>query len=306
MKNKLNSTPVVWALALICCALWGSAFPCIKIGYRLLHIASGDSASQLLFAGVRFAVAGVMVIIVGSAIKHKPLLPKRGDIKCILCLAMLQTILQYIFFYIGLAHTTGVKGSIIGSTNVFLAILISALIFRREDLTARKLIGCAIGFTGVILVNMHGLSVSINFPGDVFIFISAISCAFSAVYISKFSEDHDPVLLSGWQFLIGGIVLTSAGKILGGHLGSLSAASFALLIYMAFISAAAYTIWSILLKHNPVSKVLVFGFMNPVFGVALSALLLHENGQAGILPTIISLALVCFGIITVQRDQNAA
>lgn len=306
MKNRLSKTPVVCALAILCCALWGSALPCIKIGYDLLDIGSGDSASQLLFAGIRFTIAGVMVIIVGSLMSHRPLIPQRRDIKCILCLAMLQTILQYIFFYTGLAHTTAVKGSIIGATNAFFAILISGFIFRQEKPTSRKFIGCAVGFLGVVIINIKGLSFDMDFSGDFLIFLSAISCAFSAVYINRFSVDHDPVLLSGWQFLVGGLTLVSAGKLLGGHIGGLGVTSCSLLVYMAFISAAAYTLWSILLKHNPVSKVLVYGFMTPVFGVALSTWLLDEHGQAGPVATVISLALVCAGIVIVQGDQKAA
>lgn len=50
-----------------------------------------------------------------------------------------------------------------------------------------------------------------------------------------------------------------------------------LLIYMALISAVAYTLWGILLKYNPVSKVSIFGFTNPVFGVILSAIILREG-----------------------------
>ena len=62
-QNKLAWTPIVILVAGICCLLWGSAFPCIKIGYRLFKIAGGDTASQILFAGIRFALAGTMVIL---------------------------------------------------------------------------------------------------------------------------------------------------------------------------------------------------------------------------------------------------
>ena len=48
-KKLLTKTPVVCGLAIICCLLWGSAFPCIKIGYSMFHIASADASSQLLF-----------------------------------------------------------------------------------------------------------------------------------------------------------------------------------------------------------------------------------------------------------------
>ena len=54
-KEKfMQKTIVVWLGALVCCLLWGSAFPCIKIGYQMMHIASDEVASQILYAGYRW------------------------------------------------------------------------------------------------------------------------------------------------------------------------------------------------------------------------------------------------------------
>lgn len=61
----------------------------------------------------------------------------------------------------------------------------------------------------------------------------------------------------------------------------------------------AYSLWGVLLKHNPVSKVAVFGFMNPVFGVILSAWLLKESDVIGI-ECVLALVLVCVGIYVVN------
>ena len=112
-KNFLSNPVVVLFGALICCALWGSAFPCIKIGYKMMHIASSDTASQILYAGCRFTLAGILAVFLGSLTQRQFLLPTKASLPHILELSLLQTILQYLFFYIGLAHTTGVKASII-------------------------------------------------------------------------------------------------------------------------------------------------------------------------------------------------
>ena len=87
------------------------------------------------------------------------------------------------------------------------------------------------------------------------------------------------MVLSGYQFLCGGIILTAAGLICGGrvNLTGVSLGGWVLLLYMGFISAAAYTLWGILLKYNPVGRVAVYGFMNPMFSFLLSALLLGEG-----------------------------
>lgn len=303
-EQWLQKKSIVCLGALLCCALWGSAFPCIKIGYRLFNIASSDTAAQILFAGCRFTLAGVLTVVMGSAISRQFLYPEKAALGKVLCLSMLQTVLQYLFFYIGLAHTSGVKASIIEAMNVFVSILVASLIFRQERLTWKKALGCVIGFAGVVLINLSGVNMSMSVMGEGFIFISTIAYAFSAVLIKRFSSEYNPVTLSGYQFIVGGIILIASGALMGGRITAVSGPALALLLYMAFLSAVAYTLWGILLKHNPVSRVSVFGFMNPVFGVLLSAVLLGETDQASGITGIVSLVLVCMGIYIVNLQER--
>lgn len=307
MTSALTKSPMICLLAMFCCLLWGSAFPCIKIGYALFHITSDDVGSQTLFAGCRFTLAGILVIILGSILNRKILTPKKTSIPSILKLGMVQTVLQYLLFYIGLANTTGVKSSIITGSNVFLSILVAALIFKYETLTFSKIAGCLLGFAGVILINLNGtgLDAGMKLTGEGAVFLSALSYAFSSAMIKKYSREESPVVLSGYQFLFGGIVLTLAGVAFGGRLSGFTAPSLGLLLYMAFISAAAYTLWGILLKYNPVAKVSVYGFLNPVFGVLLSAFLLQESSQAFGLTGLAALLLVCLGIFIVNRTPKS-
>ena len=296
---------VVWFGALICCALWGSAFPCIKIGYRMMNIAGDDTASQILYAGYRFTLAGIMAIVIGSLINRKFLYLSKQAVKKVCVLSMFQTILQYLFFYIGLAHTNGTKASIITGMNVFVAIIVSSLLFRLEDLTTKKMVGCIVGFLGVIFVNISsgGIDMNFVFNGEGFIFLSTVSYAFSSVTLKKYSKTENTVMLSGWQFLVGGIVMSIAGLMMGGHLEGFNVSAVLMLIYLAFISSVAYSLWSILLTYNPVSRVAVFGFMNPIIGFLLSAILLDEAGTIGIF-TLIALILVCAGIYIVNSGNK--
>ena len=152
MNKKTNTiltkTPMVCLLAMICCLLWGSAFPCIKIGYQLFQIHPDSIGSQLLFAGCRFTLAGILTILIGSLLNRRFLLPAKTSWSMVAKLGLVQTVLQYILFYIGLANTTGVKSSIIEASNVFLAILAATLIFKLEKLTPAKIAGCILGFAG--------------------------------------------------------------------------------------------------------------------------------------------------------------
>ena len=297
----LTKTWVVCGLAMICCALWGSAFPCIKLGYNMMGIEGSDTASQILYAGERFTLAGILTVILGSLTQRKILLPKKKELGHVLVLCMLQTVLQYLFFYVGLAHTSGVKASIIEGMNVFVALLVAALLFHQEKLSLQKLLGCLIGFAGVVLVNMAGssLNMEISLFGEGFIFFSTVAYAFSSVVMKSFSKTDNPVMLSGYQFVLGGIIMMACGKMAGGEFMEYNAPRFAMLFYLAMISAVAYSLWSILLKYNPVSKVAVFGFMNPVCGVILSAILLKEKDTLGI-SCLLALILVCLGIYVVN------
>lgn len=303
-KTKiLTKTSIVILLALTCSFLWGSAFPCIKSGYELFHIAENDTASQILFAGSRFTLAGIMVIVIFSLIRQKFVV--LHNLKQIATLSMFQTVLQYVPFYIGLAHTTGVKSSVLNGSSVFLTILVSCLVFRQEKVTPKKIAGSLLGITGIIVVNLAGSSIDLSFHmiGEGMVLISGLSFAFSSAFIKKYSSGSDVVMLSGYQFFFGGLIMMFLGLAAGGEMNPKGVSSFVLLAYMGFISAAAYTLWSILLKYNDVSKVSVFKFMNPVFGVMLSFIILGENNQMGI-NTLVALILVCFGIYIVNSEGN--
>ena len=295
-SDFLQKTIVVWAGALICCALWGSAFPCVKIGYRLMQIDASDTAALILFAGTRFTLAGVLAILLGSLLQRKWLVPSAKAIPKVIGLSMLQTVLQYLFFYIGLAHASGVNASIIEGLNVFVAILVAGLLFHQEQVTARKLLGCLIGFAGLVVVTLSGGSLGgLALNGEGFIFLSTLAYAFSSVVLKRLSKTENPVMLSGWQFVAGGLIMVGCGLLMGGHLNQPDPAGVGMLFWLAMVSAVAYSLWGILLKHNPISRVAVFGFMNPVFGVILSAWLLEEADSVGI-SAILSLLLVCIGI----------
>ena len=291
-KYKIWNSPFwICIFGIFCCLLWGSALPAIKTGYKLFGIQASDYASQIVFAGIRFFLAGILALIFGSFAEGKILLPERKSFFKIIILSLFQTSVQYYFFYIGLANTTGVRAS---------------LIFRQEKLTAEKIIACIIGFVGIWLINTDGSPFRLNMNyGDICILISAVSYAVSAVLIKKFSGSHNPVALSGYQFIVGGITLAAAGFTLGGSISYSGTASIEILIYLAFVSAAAYSLWGVLLKHNPVSKVTVYSFSTPVFGVLLSALLLEgESAQIFNEKYIMALILICIGIYMLNRKNK--
>lgn len=306
----IATLPGVVLACLAACFLWGSAFPCVKIGYELFGIDAADVPSILAFAGTRFVIAGLMVVAGMSVARRRAFLPERRDLPAICTLSLFQTVLQYVLFYVGLANCAGVTSSILEASNSFLCVLLAALVFRFERLTGRKVLGCLVGFAGVVLVNVAGESGGLSFTltGEGMVLLSTVAAATSSNLAKRFSREHDPVLLSGWQFVFGGAIMLVVGLAAGGRVAPADAANplpaLALLAYLGFISAAAYSLWSVALAANPVSRVAVFGFMNPVFGVLLSAVLLGETNVVSPAVAVTALALVSLGIVIVNRPEK--
>ena len=300
--------PVTLLTAIFCCVLWGSASPAIKIAYELFRIGPDDTASRIMLAGARFMLAGCMTILFGSIIAHKFLFPKKESWKNVAILSLVQTVGQYYFFFMALAHTSGVRGSIINASGNFIAILFAVYIFHFEKMTLKKLIGCLVGFAGILLIMGGGKALmsggAVTLAGEGAMLAADLFYAASGCLIKIFSRDESPVVLSGYQFLIGGAALFAIGAVMGGNLTFYSTGCILNLIYMGFISAGAYTLWGVLLKYNPVSRVSILGFINPVMGVLLSALFLGEGREAFSLTGLFALLLVSAGIIIVNISQG--
>lgn len=296
----------VFALATLCCILWGSAYPAIKNGYALLHIAPTDIASQMLFAGWRFALAGAILLLVAAAMK-KPILALNGkQMRQVALLGLTQTAIQYVFFYVGLAHATGVKSSIMNATGVFFSVVLAHFIYANDRLSGRKALGCLIGFLGVVVVNLGGGALGFDFGllGEGFVIVAAFILAAASIYGKRLSASMDPMVMTGWQLFVGGVILTGIGMAGGGQMEGLDLRSGGLLLYMALLSSVAFAVWSLLLKHNPVGLIAAFNFLVPVFGVALSAIFLGESLLRW--SYLAALVLVCVGIWLVTRPPVVA
>ncbi len=302
-KKNIFANPIfVCIFALLCCALWGSATPFIKLGY-LESRPVANVPSTMLYAGIRFTLAGILTIAIYSIVRRKFLYPKKENIGRVLTVSSFQTVLQYIFFYLGLTFTSGVKGTVLSGSNAFFTILIAALIFGTEKLTPKKLIACLLGIVGIVLVNFDGLEFTAQI-GDLFVIISNIAYGISSVLIKKFSKYEDPVVISGYQFAIGGAVMIGIGLIFGGRVVFDSWQGILIIIYLALLSAVAYSLWGLLLKNNPVSKVAIYSFMIPVFGVLLTKLMIPtEDSRVSLLNLIIALVLICGGILLLNYKK---
>lgn len=308
------ATPSIFAdrralilIATLCCLLWGSAVPAVKFGYGLIGIAPGDTPSLLLFAGLRFSLAGLLLL--GYALlTRRPIAMTPRRLGEVTLLGLGQTTLQYVCYYIGLAHTTAVKTSILSSSLVFFSVILAHFIYANDKLDGRKTAGLLIGLAGVVAVNFAAvgtLDFHFSLLGEGLLLVSTFSGSLAAIYGRRLSQDMDATVMTGWQLLLGGLVLTAMGWFGGGHFSQFSLGAGVLVVYLAGVSAVAFALWSLLLKHNPVGSVAVFNFEIPIFGAILAALVLGESVLEW--KNLVALVLVSLGIwLVTTRGRRAA
>ncbi|POT56997.1 EamA family transporter [Citrobacter amalonaticus] len=292
---------IVWLSAAFCCLLWGSAYPAIKSGYEIFQIATDDIPSKIVFAGYRFLFAGLLLLVL-AILQRKPIgrLSSRQFGQLTL-LGLTQTSLQYIFFYIGLAFTTGVKGSIMNATGTFFSVLLAHFIYQNDRLSYNKTLGCILGFAGVMVVNFNSGLMDFNFSllGDGSVVLAAFILSAATLYGKRISQTVDPTVMTGYQLGIGGLALVIGGYLFGGSLTVHGLFSVAILGYLTLLSSVAFALWSILLKYNRVGMIAPFNFLIPVSGAVLSAIFLGENILEW--KYALALVLVCSGIWWVNK-----
>lgn len=306
MDNKkiFTSNKNIVIIAVICTLLWGSAYPAIKIGYNIFFIAFDDTSSKLIFAGYRFVIAGILVLLFSLIVNKTIKLPKKNHLISVFLLGIFQTTFQYMFFYIGLSNTTGVKGAILNATGTFFSVIFAHFLYKNDKLNFSKSMGCIVGFLGVMIINYNkdAMNISVNFWGDGFIIIAAIIASGAAIYGKKLCNFINSTLVTGYQLLLGGLLLWLLGFGTGGHLNNFNLKSIMLLVYMGLLSAIAFSLWTTLLKYNKVGSISIYNFLVPIFGTILSAIFLGESILE--LKNLLALVLVSIGIYVVNRKIN--
>ena len=277
-SHMFGKRGVAVACSLLCALLWGVGFPLIKLGYTYVGIDSQNPFGTILFAGIRFALAGLITLPISKPWKKGALNKTPRGAVMILALALVQTVLQYVFQYVGICNTTGSSSSIIGQSNVFLLCFISPLFFKDDRLTPKKIIGCVIGFIGIIIVNIKdGMQFSFSADGELLVMLASIAASAGFIMGKKISKNQNAAAVSSIQQTIGGLILIAVGLIGGGRFTKFEPQALVIIALLVLSAAVANTLWSVLLKHNPISCISVYKFSTPMFGMIFSALLLGED-----------------------------
>lgn len=262
------------------CALgWSLAYPLIKMGYSELQIGTSDLGSKILFAGIRFFAAGILVLLTGMFLK-KDLCVKHGTISILLQFALVNTALHYLFSYIGLSYIASSRSTILDSMGGFFLIILSSLIFKDDTFNGRKIVGCLLGILGIVMINLSPSNhyfQGISFMGDGMILLNACCTAAGGILTRIISQKMDMMTATGYGMGIGGLMLIVAGYGVGiENAWNLTGKGIIIMVALILISAVCFGIYNMLLAYHPISKVACYNALIPVFGVIFASVLLCE------------------------------
>lgn len=294
-----NNKKFAYFIGIFCMLLWGSAFPVLKISYSELNMSISDNMSRIFFAGIRFFNAGLLVLLYGLLFKKDEIKKSKINWKFLITIAITQTSLQYIFFYIGVANTTGTKSAILQASTTFFVVILSHFIFKDDKINFKKIAALILGFGGIIVANLgKGFDLNFSFKGEFFLLISTFLGAIGIILVRKYGQKMSSFVICSAQMIIGGLFLLIFGK--SGMTEPLiftTKAKF-LLIYASFLSAVAFVLWYKLLQNYKVGEISVLKLFTPIFGAILSSIFLGEVFTINIL---LGLILVILGILVLYK-----
>lgn len=279
MKKFLTTKWIVVTVAIFCSILWGSAFPVLKVSYEELQMATDDTSAKIVFAGMRFLLAGLMLLFGLLIINRKALLVTKKQIPVLILFGIVQTSLQYFFFYNGLAKTSGMQGAILSASGTFFTVFLAHYFYVNDKMNWQKVVGLVAGFGGIILANWgHGFGLGFHLTGEGYMVLAALTGAIGTIMAKEMAIGIHPFALTGWQLTIGAVIMLMIGypQLQPGAI-TYSPLGFGLFIYSAVLSAVAFALWYSILKYNKAGEISIYKFATPVSGTILSALFIPSE-----------------------------
>jgi drug/metabolite transporter (DMT)-like permease len=257
------------AAAILYVFLWATAFVPSRVLAR--------DAPPLWILTLRFGIAGGLLLLLAVAMR----LPIPRDARTwarLFALGLGGNALYLGLTYEALRHLSAGMASIIASTNPLILALVAPWLLR-EPLTARKLIGLVLGFSGVVLAMHTRAGSQAARLQDVLLAASGVlAFVFSNILYKRMAERPHPLVLNGAQLLSAGIALVPAAIALEGapQLVWTGPVFWSLAYLILVLSVGASMLWFWILQHGEASRVSAYFFLTPAFGLLFSALLLGE------------------------------
>ena len=288
-------------LASLCQALWGVVFPVIKKSYELFSISG--VGSTLLFASIRFMIAGVILLLLDTFMEKRfPVLDKKGYAS-VFMLGTIQTGLAYAFQYIAMISASSINCSILNGTGVIFSTIIAHFISKDDKMNGRKVLGGVLGFIGVLVCFLWGGKLEgFSLKGEGLMLLSILTFVTGTNLSRIVTTGIKSVVVSGYNLLVGGAELFILSLFLGGRIGNGGLYGIMCLVFLSLTSCVCLYLWTALSSANSVSKVAVFQCINPITGAIAASLLLGENVFQP--KYIVSVLLVVISIIIITKGRK--
>ena len=282
---------VVPAFALLV-LFWGSAFAAVKVGL--------DYSPPVLFSGMRSFVGGLTITAVALVWGGRPKLGR--DWRVFSLLSMLNVVL-----FLGLQTfavmllPSGTAAVVIYLQPILIGVL--AWFVLGESLSAAKLTGLLLGFSGIVAVSAGGISGEISAAGVVFAAGSALAWALGTVYFKRVQERVSMLWAVALPFLSGGVFLSALGLAVESPAKiTWSGPYIASLLYSGLVGTGlAWVLWLGLIRAGEASRVAAYVFFVPLVSVMIGAFFLGERLSTSLL---VGAALVVCGIYLANRTPG--
>ncbi len=300
----------VWValLAFTAAFSWGWAFPLVKLGFAEYGITQDMTASKMLFAGLRFGLAGIIILLIaattGRSFSYKNTAPKGSfsNALFLLLFALMNTTLHYACFYIGLSYSQGARAAILNSMSVFTLVILACIFFKSDKMTYRKMLGCVVGFAGILTLNMGNQeSGAFTLLGDGLIILNALCGAFAGLLTRGVNKRIDVFVGTGYSLAVGGALLIIPSLLMGATLPQITLWGVCILALLVGISTIGFALYNKLLTCNPIGKVAIWNSLIPVVGALTSCICLHETFYA---KYIWAAGLATIGIYIINKGKK--
>lgn len=291
----------VSCFALTAAVVWGWAYPLIKMGFEEFAITPDMTGNKILFAGVRFTFSGLIILAFAKA-KHRSFAMRRKtDWWFMLLFALLNTTFHYSTFYIGLSFSAGARAAILNSLSVFLLVIMACIFFKSDRFTMGKVLGCVLGFAGILALNMGGAeSGHFTLLGDGMIIVNALCSAVASLLTRSLIKRVDVFVGTGYSLGLGGLLLLIPSLLAGATMPQITWWGLVILLLLIGISALSFVLYNKLISCNPVGKVAIFNSLIPVVGAVTSCLCL---GETFYWKYVIAGALATAGIYIINKQK---
>lgn len=260
------------------------------------------TGSKMLFAGVRFFFSGLILLVIAGFTGRKFGVRGSHSWLYLLLFTLLNTTLHYAFFYIGLSHSDGARAAILNSMSVFVLVFLACAVFPSDKLTLQKIIGCALGFLGILMLNLDAVNaLSFTLMGDGMIVLNALCSAFASLMTRGVSKRVDILVGTGYSLSLGGLFIVVIGLIQGGTLHYISSLGVVYLLLLIVISSLGFALYNKLICCNPIGKVAIYNSLIPIVGALTSCIFLDEPFHVKYL---IAGALAALGIYMINRGKR--